>query len=105
MGLACGDPSVVAALGRPEDVVDLFDSGHQLLCNLDACMNLCFGAELRCVPEGGVKVRVCLEMWWLEVVGPQNEEFFLRELRLLLFDGDVARLGVCLLYTSDAADE
>lgn len=40
--LAGGYPSNVTALGGPEDVVDLFDRCHELLCDLDTGIHLCF---------------------------------------------------------------
>ena len=73
--------------------MDFFDSGHQLLGDLDAYVSLCLRAQLRRVPEGGVKLGVGLEMYWLEVVSPEDEELVLGDLSLVLLDR-------CLLYTS-----
>lgn len=39
--LAGGYPSVVAAFARPEDVVDFFDCGHQVVGYVEADVSLC----------------------------------------------------------------
>ena len=69
--------------------MDLFHGVHQLVGGLEAHVHLEGGAELGCLPEDLMDLGVGLEVMGLEEVGPQNQELFLAQVRLLFLDGGV----------------
>src|SRR5439155_6138564 len=80
--------SPVSLLGRPEDVRDLLHRGLEVRGGLRVDALLVLRAELRGLPEGVVELRVLLEMLRLEVVAPEDEQFLLADLGVLLLDRD-----------------
>ena len=66
--------------------MDRFDGIHQFLGVLLRDLNLACTAQLRDHPEGGMEVRVCLEVVGLEEVRPQDERLVLAGLGFLLLD-------------------
>jgi len=88
------NPRDFSALDGPEHGVNGFDSVHQFLCVSSGNFDLTSAAQLGCVPEGGVKFRVCLKVDWLEEIRPENKKFMLALLRFFVFDGCIAAHGV-----------
>src|SRR5690606_40877967 len=77
-------------LGLPEDLGDFVDLGEQLV--RDRRVRRTLGAagagELGGLVEELVKLRVLLEVRWLEVVSPQHPEVVLDQLSALLLDDE-----------------
>ena len=74
--------------------MDLFDGSHQLLSLALIDVHLAGAAEFRRFPEGVVKIWECCQMLRLEIVGPENQQFLLGLLGLILLDGHEPGEGV-----------
>src|SRR5690606_13159012 len=94
LGVGKVERDVGAALGRPEDVVDLADGVEQRLAVCGVLLVLALRGELDRLPELVVQVRVLFEVFGLEVIVPEDVEFALNDLGLLLLDVDVANAVV-----------
>src|SRR5687768_1695455 len=81
-------------LRRPEDVADLLHRSLEIRGSLRIDALLVLAAQLRGLPERVVEVRVLLEVLRLEVVGPEDEQLLLAELRVLLLHVDRADVVV-----------
>ena len=67
--------------------MNLLDRIHQLIGVIDADFYLACRAELGRLPEDLVKVREVVQVGWLEVVRPEDEQFLFGQLSLLFLDG------------------
>ena len=80
--------SELSLLGSPEDLCDLINLCKQLICNcyIDRTLSSTSASELCCLVEQGVELWVCLEVWSLEVISPENPEVVLDHLRALFLN-------------------
>src|SRR3954451_3280301 len=94
-------------LGLPEDLGDLVDLGQQLvgLRGVQLALGAGGAGELGGLVDQRVQLRVLLEVRWLEVVGPQDPEVVLHQLRALLLDQDRARAEVRVVVVRDLGDD
>jgi len=88
--------SDIAALGSPEDSVDLLHDGQQAPGSFEVNVHLTGGAELGHLPEGIVQVKIVREVLLFEVVRPEDQELVLDALRLLFIDPNVTGCSVQL---------
>src|SRR3954447_2594853 len=99
-----------ALLGLPEDLRDLVDLVEQLLrlARVNAALAAGSAGSLGRVVEELVQLRVLLEVWRLEVVGPEHPQVVLDELGPLLLDeqgaGAENRVLVALVLLADRLD-
>src|SRR5580693_5115049 len=100
-----------ALLGLPEDLTDLVDLAQQLVGNGRIRAGLGAAAtagQLGRLVDQLVQLRVLLKVRRLEVVGPQDPEVVLNQLRPLFLDdqrpGAELRVGVLLVLLADGLD-
>ena len=70
--------------------MDIFDSVHQFGGVFEADLDLDRRTELGGFPERVVQVWKFFEVNRLEIIGPEDQQLFLCNVRLFLFDRDVA---------------
>src|SRR6266498_202296 len=81
-------------LGLPEDRVDLLDEAEELPALRRVLRLLRVAGGLRGLPEEVVELGVRLEVLGLEVVGPQDPQMVLHQVRPLLRDEEAPGLEV-----------
>ena len=87
----------LAVIEDREDLVDLLHVGHQRFGVVQAALHLHVAALLGSLPEDVVELGVGLDVVGLDEVGPQDQQLFLGQVRLLFLDRGVAREGVVVL--------
>jgi len=93
-GSGGGDPGITAALGLPEHAVDFLNSSEKLFRFALVDVHLAGAAKFRSFPEGVVEIGERGQVLGLEVVGPEDQEFFLGLLGFIFLDRNEASKGV-----------
>ena len=93
-GSGGGDPGSTAALGLPEHAVDFLNSSEKLFRFALVDVHLAGAAKFRSFPEGVVEIGERCQVLGLEVVGPEDQEFFLGLLGFIFLDRNEASKGV-----------
>ena len=76
--------------------MDVLDGCHQIIGRIHIDTLLDGRAQLRGIPELFMQVRGLFQMLRLEVVGPEDEQLFLGQVRLLFLNADEARIGIVI---------